>query len=703
MKKNIITYFFSILLTFSFFFLTAQNNAIKSLQNFAEAIHNDTAKIATLIELSQKYQDSDPDKAFTYAFQALILSTNLHYLPDIGNAHNNLGDLYWYTADYVSSSENYSEALRIFEDLNDKAAIADCYRNIGWINFINDNYPEALNNYATALSINQEFNRKKESGQNYNDIGIVYKDLKRYNEAINSFQNALMIQQAEGNRKEMAAIYDNISDVYWNMGNRELAFENMQRSITISEEIGHKRYMAESYIKLSGYYIMIDDSIHKATIPINKGLSYANEIKDKKIIKDAYLQYAKLYEKQGDYNKALDYAERSLYLLDTIYDEANNRQLIEMAAKYKSDKKMRAINDLKKDKQIAEEKLLREKKLKIYLASFCFMILVFAFILYRSNTQKQKINSALSKASKEIEEKNKSITDSINYSKHIQEVCLPSKELKYKLFRDIFILFKPKDIVSGDFYWYTEKNGKKLIACCDCTGHGVPGALMSMIGNNTLNKIVNEKGITSPDEILNQLHKEIRKTLKQDEQTESKDGMDIAICSLTPTPSPHFDSAQGRPGEENWMLCYAGANRPLWVVGSSEKAENSPESGVESSETLDKNTTNNKPQTTNRTLKEIKPDKFSIGGYQSENERKFTKHTLTLSKEDAIYMFSDGFIDQFGGEKNKKYTSKRFRELLISNYKKPMSEQENSLNTTINIWKRNQEQIDDILVIGIRI
>jgi serine phosphatase RsbU (regulator of sigma subunit) len=256
-----------------------------------------------------------------------------------------------------------------------------------------------------------------------------------------------------------------------------------------------------------------------------------------------------------------------------------------------------------------------------------------------------------------IEEKNKDITDSINYAKRIQDAILPAKELKYRIFPNAFVLFKPKDIVSGDFYWFAEKDGKRLIASCDCTGHGVPGALMSMIGNNILNQIVNENGITSPELVLGTLNKEIRKALKQDGYEATKDGMDIAlICFSNET-----------------ELEYAGAQRPLWII-------------------------NNKGE-----FSEIKADKYSIGGLQPETEKTFTKHRLMLSEGDCIYIFSDGFVDQFGGAEGKKFMSKQFKTLLSNNYRKTMPQQEQILNETVESWKGMREQIDDILVIGIKI
>lgn len=264
--------------------------------------------------------------------------------------------------------------------------------------------------------------------------------------------------------------------------------------------------------------------------------------------------------------------------------------------------------------------------------------------------------SEIEEQKKLIEEKNKDITDSINYAKRIQDAILPEQPLLNKLFVDSFVLFKPKDIVSGDFYWFAEQNGIKIIAAADCTGHGVPGALMSMIGSNILNKLVLEKGITQPELILNELNEEVRTALKQKESTsETRDGMDISIISISDN-----------------QLQYAGAHRPLFIVS-------------------------------NRELQEIKANKFSIGGIQQEENRTFTNHIVTLQKNDALYLSSDGFADQFGGINGKKLMTKTFKELLISIQNKKMNEQKEFLNDAIENWKGPREQVDDILVIGIKI
>lgn len=269
-----------------------------------------------------------------------------------------------------------------------------------------------------------------------------------------------------------------------------------------------------------------------------------------------------------------------------------------------------------------------------------------------------------------IEEKNKDITDSIYYAKTIQEAILPDKEIKYRIFPDAFVLFKPKDIVSGDFYWFSEKNGKRIIAACDCTGHGVPGALMSMIGNNILNQIVNEKGITSPAEILNILHKEIHNALKQEDETNAKDGMDIALITFT----------------NETEIEFAGAQRPLWIIRSD--SASAPTEGKSDQQA--------------ETLEEIKGDKFSIGGTQAEENRKFTNHKISIAKNSRVYISTDGYADQFSGD-NKKLMTRKFKEILLNIQSKKMPDQEKFLDNFIETWKGDFEQTDDILVIGITI
>jgi len=257
----------------------------------------------------------------------------------------------------------------------------------------------------------------------------------------------------------------------------------------------------------------------------------------------------------------------------------------------------------------------------------------------------------------ELEQMNKEMTDSINYARTIQNAILPFESRMGQSLQDFFIHYQPKAIVSGDFYWFTEVNGEQIIAAADCTGHGVPGAFMSMIGNDLLNDIVNVKGITRPDLILNELHKGIRYVLKQD-LTQNQDGMDIALVKID---------------RKNKKIQYSGAKNPLIYISNNECFM-------------------------------VKADKIYIGGTQrEEQERLFTLNEIELSSELMIYLFSDGIADQFGGPKGKKFKQRQLQELLLANSDKPLKEQKEIIDRTFEDWKGNLEQVDDVLIMGIRI
>ncbi|MDF2448864.1 MAG: rsbU 6 [Bacteroidota bacterium] len=299
-----------------------------------------------------------------------------------------------------------------------------------------------------------------------------------------------------------------------------------------------------------------------------------------------------------------------------------------------------------------------------YILSFIFIIAaVFGFTSYRTNAVKKEnkiLENKVAARTKELAEKNRDITSSIEYAKRIQEAILPAKDLIYNRLKKVFILYKPKDIVSGDFYWFGEKDHFKIIAVVDCTGHGVPGAFMSMIGHNLLNQIVSEKGISNPGQILEELHRGVQAALKQNGNgiTNTNDGMDVSILALN---------------TETRKALWAGAFRSLVIVKK------------------------------NGELEKIDGNKYPVGGSQLDSIRMFTPHQLILEAEDCLYMFSDGYADQFGGAKGKKFMVKQFHENLKTIHNMDMFDQHTYLEMRLDDWKGNLEQIDDVLVIGIKV
>ncbi len=325
--------------------------------------------------------------------------------------------------------------------------------------------------------------------------------------------------------------------------------------------------------------------------------------------------------------------------------QQKNKKLFAMSETvYREKKKVdEQIEQLKfeAEKLTAEKKKVEEKVKKLWNQSTAI------------HKEKERINEMKSV----IEAKHTEIIDSVNYAKRIQEAILPDLNEIYAHLPNSFVLYKPKDIVAGDFYWFSHKNNLSIMAAVDCTGHGVPGAFMSMIGNTLLNQIVDEKGITDPSQILNILNEEVNTSLKQTkENSESRDGMDIAICC--------FDT-------QKMEMNYAGANRPIYIANSTE-------------------------------LKEIKPNKCAIGGLDYDVPKVFTTHTIKINKDDLVYISTDGYADQFSPH-DKKLMTRKFKEILSSIYLLPMVEQKNHLDAFIEDWKGNMEQTDDILVIGVKI
>lgn len=359
--------------------------------------------------------------------------------------------------------------------------------------------------------------------------------------------------------------------------------------------------------------------------------------------------------------------ELYIEMRDSILSIENKEAIIQQEFKYQYEKQA-AVDSVAnaKERAIKEETIKRqqvelssEKKMRYTLfggLGIISLLLVFAINRFLV-TRKQKDTIAEQKKVVEeqkelVEEQKKDITDSIQYAENIQRALLPSTE-QLSLLPEHFVLFHPKDIVSGDFYWMQHHNNSVYLAACDCTGHGVPGAFMSMIGSSQLDEAVIEKGLTQPNEIFYEVRKGFINALKQTGETQ-KDGMDAVLIKW----------------DKKNQLEFAAAYNPLFLIR-------------------------------NKELLETKPDKQPVGFYTGE-QKPFTHHELSLEKGDTVYIFSDGYHDQFGGPKDKKFMIKNFKKLLLSIQDKPMNEQKTILEETMAEWKGDTEQIDDILVMGVR-
>jgi serine phosphatase RsbU (regulator of sigma subunit) len=329
-----------------------------------------------------------------------------------------------------------------------------------------------------------------------------------------------------------------------------------------------------------------------------------------------------------------------------------------MAASFEMKQNEMHIQNLEQKQKLNQAELSKERSFKLYLIIILLLAIVLTVIAYRSFLNKKKDNQALSIAYAEIETINKDISDSINYALNIQHARLPQKEKLKESFADCFVIYMPRDNVSGDFFWHNKnEDGKNVFAIADCTGHGIPGAFMSMMGIDGFNYAILEKRIDRPGEILTLVNRFIKDSLNQDHDAAlSKDGMDVALCTF----SADFSAVH-----------YAGANRPLWINRNGE-------------------------------ILEFKAQKLSIGGNHHGNYT-FSDETISLQKGDLIYLFSDGYVDQFGGIKGKKFMSKQLKDALSKLSDLSCEQQEKELLRLFHEWKGNLAQVDDVVLVGIRV
>ncbi len=694
----------------------------------------DTNKVNILNNLCDLIERSDPKKALKYGEDALILAERLNFKKGIVISFIRTGYIHYYQGDKNKALDLFEKALVLSINIKDKNLEAEALRKIGIVYDSQSNYAKALDCYTKALKIKELTNDKQETATLLLNIGVIYHNLNNFNEAFEYENKALSLYLLGNNKSLTANALARIGNIYCDTLNKSFdlkkAMEYYDKSLKLFTEDNHKRGIAIIYNNMAEVYTT-QKEFKKALPAFFNALKMRKELGDKNGISILYHNIGNIYKKISDYKNAeiyvlqsleiskeisfLEYDRKNYILLseiyaakgnykqayenqrflnmvnDSIYNNESSKQINEMKTKYETESKEKEIRLLNKDKEIKEiaynEKL---KKQRIIIFSFVIGFLIisgFSIILFRLYQQKKVANVLLAMQKEEILEKNEElnqqkeeitaqrdeielqrneiekknihITDSIRYAKRIQQAILPSKELVEKLIPDSFIFFKPKDIVSGDFYWFDWKGENKVyFAAVDCTGHGVPGALMSIHSFNLLDKALNEYKKEKPSEIIDFLDTNIQKTLQQKNDLYTiKDGMDIALCCIN---------------KNNNTLEYAGVYNPLYLFRNNE-------------------------------LIEYKADRHSIGDTLNEKFDGYKNHMIQLEPNDVLYVFSDGFADQFGGKRNQKYMIKQFKETLLKLHQLPMVEQKLYLAEIFEEWKGNNNQIDDVLVIGVRI
>ena len=582
---------------------------------------------------------------------------------------NNLGYLFNVKGDFEKAIYYYDKCMIYKRRLDDKNGMALALNNLGALNAEIENYEIAKDYFDQSLVIYEETGHKRGLAQTYNNISTIIDELGATpEEELYYLRKSYSIRNEIGDYNGIAKTAHNLGKWHEDHGEIDSAEFYLLHSLEIYDSMQNLSGLAMSNNSLGKHYFERNLSA-KAKPFIKKGLEYSEQAGDtKRILNSAHSNYL-LAEKEKNWKRAFD----MYYLYDTMSDSLSNLDNVKLTTKQKYqfeyDKKVVAdsvknIEQAKVQKakfETLEAQNEKRRQQAYFLYGGLGVVGIFAFFMFNRFriTKKQKViiedqKEKVDLAYDQLEEKNNEILDSIAYAKRIQSAILPPDKLVKEYLDQSFVLYKPKDIVAGDFYWMENAGDKILFAAADCTGHGVPGAMVSVVCNNGLNRSVREYGLTDPGEILDQTREIVIQEFEKSED-EVKDGMDIALCSL-----------------EDRTLSFAGAHNSLWIIRKGAQE-----------------------------IEEHKADKQPIGKF--DVAAPFTTHKTELNEGDTFYIFSDGFADQFGGEKGKKFKASNFKKLLLEVVKESMPRQKELIDQTFEDWKGPLEQLDDVCVIGVRV
>lgn len=644
------------------------------------------------------YNNNENNRADKYLKEAILKLQENNLKEDLVEAYSFSGLNGIAIGDYIGSIENFEKSNVLCKELNNQVQMCENnlylgrnYENMG-------NNTKALEYYQEALILAKKIKKEKLETEATLFIGALYSDgintklgdeylakaaasaeevqdtsllinaytyiannhyyNKEYILALKMYEKVKEYCKSHGSRNTYAGTLGNMGNVYADMGDTEKAMELQQEAVRIFDEIGDKQGLTICYSAIGIDYLKLKQ-YDKALEYFNKSLPMAQEMQSMEDLIEIHENLSRLYEETKDYEKAfLNYKLYKQYS-DSVYNTSNAQRLTELELNYQFENKQKESKLLQ---ELSEE---RSKRIVSIAVGGVLVLLIVILLIARASHQRKKANAqltvsnnAIRQQKEELENHKKEITDSINYAKRIQESILPPDNYWKNCLPDSFIFYRPKDIVSGDFYWIEQKGDTVCFAAVDCTGHGVPGALMSVVGFNLLTQAVNEMKLTVPSEILKHLDYGVTKTLRQSGDGKGvKDGMDLSLCSLNLKTNE---------------LQYAGAYNSLYYVS-------------------------------NGILKEVKSDKFPIGVNIDGKVDNYTNHSFQLKKGDCVYLFSDGYADQFGGPKGKKFKYNQLKELLHKNYLLPIEEQKEQLAKAFDSWKGDLEQVDDVVIIGVRV
>lgn len=676
--------------------LNIKAKALSALNEFesSENILNDNIKLAESIDdkngLAGCYYlkgSNASDRGFYEKSKELLLKsiairTNIQDDMGLSASYSFLGLTYAHLGDYMLGIEYIQKSITIREKNKDKRGLANSYLCLYKIYIDIGEADKAMQSELKSLEICREINDLQCVSGRLTNLGQIYQNKGDFEKALNYHFMALHISKQLNIRNRIADVHENIAKNYNFTHKYEDAIKHIDSCKTIRKIIGDEEGLVSATL-VSSQIFFNQKNIKAAIDNGNSALRASLKLKLPYLIKDAHQVLSNAYNLKHNTDKALFHYKAFIVLRDSLYNIDKTKEIVRKELEFNFNKK-EELQKLEVAKKLAETDAESRKQRTIIIFTIIGIVILssllgFAIWQYRlkikSEKQLQYLNSDLNLKNYQLSEKteiielqhntihlkNKEITDSIRYAQKIQTAMMPLKHEFVDYFKEAFVIFEPKDIISGDFFWITTRNEKIIFATGDCTGHGVPGGFMSMLGVSLLNEIINEHDLTEPALILSRLRKKVITALRQKGLSgEQQDGMDMTICVID---------------KKEMTLHYAAANHTFYIIKKQE-------SGFE--------------------LQEFKGDKQPVGIF-GKDLKPFKQYLVPLNADDIIYTFTDGYADQFGGPKGKKFKYTQLKELLLSIQQLSLQEQEEIIKQKFTNWKGNLEQVDDVCLIGIKI
>ncbi len=659
LTKNI--YFFLALLVFCQGI--SQNNPADSLIKVLHTLNEDTNRVNLLNEIIKEYgYQADFTNAKAYGLQAITLADKISFTRGKAVIYKTIGNLYSSQADYPKALEFYISSLKIRDSLNDMVGAAAILTNIGNTYSKQEDYSQALEYCGKALKIYEE-NKMQKTPAYVNALlcqGTSYEGKKEYDKALEYYLKIKEIAELLGDEEAVAISLNNMGNISKEHKKYDEALSNYFKALEIRNKIEDQEGIATTLQNMGAIYNL--QKRNKEAIEYGlKSLTVAKGIEALDLVKDAEGLLSQAYEDLGDKPAALLHYKEFVRAKDSLFSAENIKNVAKQEFRMVEEKMEAGF----KEEQIKKEAELQQQKIIRYAFTAGFaLVLILILVVFRSLRLSKHKNKIIEAQKAEVEVKNdliehkqKEILDSITYAQRIQQALMASDSVLRENLPDHFVFFQPKDIVSGDFYWAIKNKDLFYLATADSTGHGVPGAFMSLLNISFLNDAINGKNIEQPALMLDYVRKNLIESLRTDGSKEGgRDGMDCVVCA--------YDF-------KTLTLHYGAANNSFYILRE-------------------------------RDLIYCKADKMPVGRSPRDHES-FSVNSIQLMKGDIVYTLTDGMPDQFGGPKGKKYKYKPLEELLVSIGHLPMPNQKEKIKASFENWKGEYEQVDDVLLIGVKI